>query len=125
MTTAQVARRANLRTCESYISERCLKWLGHVARMPDDRLPRQTLFARVRGPRAIGGQQMTTRARLHKLVSSIPAVLEEKGQHDLTFKWAVAVVLRLEKFKNIVHVISVFIRLIRHLERMVGYSVCV
>ena len=26
---------------------------------------------------------MTTRARLHKLVSSIPAVLEEKGQHDL------------------------------------------
>ena len=88
MTTAQVARRANLRTCESYISERCLKWLGHVARMPDDRLPRQTLFARVRGPRAIGGQQMTTRARLHKLVSSIPAVLEEKGQHDLKNEFA-------------------------------------
>ena len=31
---------------------------------------------------------MATRARLHKLVSSIPAVLEEKGQHDLKNEFA-------------------------------------
>jgi hypothetical protein len=83
MTTAQMAKRAKLRTCESYITERCLKWLGHVARMPGCRLPRQTLFARVRGTRAAGGQQLTTRARLHKLISRIPEVLEEEGQHGL------------------------------------------
>ena len=57
-----------------------------------------------------------------------PPLLAPPSRHHtpiLAFKWAVAVVFRLEKFKNIVHVISVFIRLIRHLERMVGYSVCV
>ena len=37
----------------------------------------------MRGTRAAGGQQLTTRARLHKLISRIPEVLEEEGQHGL------------------------------------------
>ena len=49
--------------------------------MPGNRLPWQTLFAQVQGTLAVCGQQMTTRARLHKLVASIPVALEKKGQH--------------------------------------------
>ena len=29
----------------SYIAERALRWLGHVARMPSDKLPRRMLSA--------------------------------------------------------------------------------
>jgi hypothetical protein len=29
----------------SYIAERALRWLGHVARMPSDKLPRRMLTA--------------------------------------------------------------------------------
>ena len=56
---------------------------GHVARMPGHRLPRQTLFVRVRGVRAAGGQQLTARVRLHKLVGRIPAALGAKGLSSL------------------------------------------
>jgi len=34
-----------LRSMRSYIAERALRWLGHVARMPSDKLPRRMLFA--------------------------------------------------------------------------------
>jgi hypothetical protein len=34
-----------LRSMRSYIAERALRWLGHVARMPSDKLPRRMLSA--------------------------------------------------------------------------------
>ncbi len=34
-----------------YLHRRIIKWVGHVARMPLDRLPRKFLTAWVRGPR--------------------------------------------------------------------------
>ena len=34
-----------LRSMRSYIAERALRWLGHVARMPSDKLPRRMLTA--------------------------------------------------------------------------------
>ena len=34
-----------LRSTRSYIAERALRWLGHVARMPSDKLPRRMLTA--------------------------------------------------------------------------------
>ena len=34
-----------LRSMRSYVAERALRWLGHVARMPSDKLPRRMLTA--------------------------------------------------------------------------------
>ena len=34
-----------LRSMRSYIAERALRWLGHVTRMPSDKLPRRMLSA--------------------------------------------------------------------------------
>jgi hypothetical protein len=33
------------RSMRSYVAERALRWLGHVARMPSDKLPRRMLTA--------------------------------------------------------------------------------
>jgi hypothetical protein len=38
-----------LRSTRSYIAERALRWLGHVARMPADKLPRR-MFNRLGVP---------------------------------------------------------------------------
>ena len=45
ITTGQLAARVGLRTCDSYLDERCLRWAGHVARMAHTRLPRIAMFA--------------------------------------------------------------------------------
>ena len=43
---------------EAQIARRTLKWVGHVIRMDDNRLPKQTLFAELaQGTRAAGGQK--------------------------------------------------------------------
>ena len=44
---------------EYYVARRQLGWLGHVARMPASRLPRQMLSAWVPHPRPVGAPRMT------------------------------------------------------------------
>ena len=49
------------------IQKRRLKWLGHLERMPDDRLPRRLLVSKIAGgKRHQGGQKQ----RWHDLVQS-------------------------------------------------------
>ena len=40
-----------MRSLDFYLQRRIIKWVGHVARMPFDRLPRKFLTAWVKGPR--------------------------------------------------------------------------
>ena len=42
---AAPANAACLRSMRSYVAERALRWLGHVARMPSNKLPRRMLSA--------------------------------------------------------------------------------
>jgi hypothetical protein len=41
----------------SYVAERALRWLGHVARMPSDKLPRRMLTAWVYQAKGISARK--------------------------------------------------------------------
>jgi len=49
--TESLLDRLGMRSLDFYLHRRIIKWVGHVARMPLDRLPRKFLTAWVHGPR--------------------------------------------------------------------------
>ena len=57
--TEKLLDRLGMRSLNFYLHRRIIKWVGHVARMKFDRLPRKFLTAWVRAPR-----DLTTR-KLH------------------------------------------------------------
>ena len=54
------------------VESRFLRWLGHVARMDDTRLPRLVLFSWLRHPRKKDGQHMTLGRRLMRNLDEAP-----------------------------------------------------
>jgi hypothetical protein len=58
ITTAALLERLHLRTFDVYVNRRVVRWLGHVARMSFDRLPRKFLTAWVKGPRGSGVRRL-------------------------------------------------------------------
>ena len=57
ITSATVRRRWGNEECiDQMIKRRRLDWLGHIARMPDDRIPKKMLFGWLQQPRPQGGQ---------------------------------------------------------------------
>ena len=59
ITTTELLQRLNLSTIDQYITRRQLRWLGHVARMEKERLPRKLLTSWVRNKRPRGAPQFT------------------------------------------------------------------
>ena len=55
----QLLERLDIKPIDNYISRRQLSWLGHVARMPINRLPRKLLSSWVRCPRPRGCPEFT------------------------------------------------------------------
>ena len=55
-----------METIDHYISLRKLRWAGHIARMPTDRLPRKFLTSWIRRPRPHGRPQYTFGHSLNK-----------------------------------------------------------
>lgn len=54
----EIIQTANTISIETMIIARQLRWVGHVIRMPENRLPRQVLYGELReGTRGIGGQK--------------------------------------------------------------------
>jgi hypothetical protein len=43
-----------------------LRWLGHVVRMPGERVARQVLFGQLRGTRPVGSSPVTLRGLMRK-----------------------------------------------------------
>ena len=60
ISTCELSQRLGLDSIDMYIARRQLRWLGHVARMDYDRLPRRMLSAWVPHRRPIGAPRMTT-----------------------------------------------------------------
>ena len=59
ISTCELSQRLGLDSIDMYIARRQLRWLGHVARMDYDRLPRRVLSAWVPHRRPIGAPRMT------------------------------------------------------------------
>ena len=60
----ELATRTKILDLRLLVAARRLQWLGRVARMPKQRLPRRLLTAWVRTPRPPGGQAMTYGRRI-------------------------------------------------------------
>ena len=55
---AEILSKTNCRSIEATITQHQLRWLGHVVRMPSDRLPRRVLYGQLHhGRRSAGGQK--------------------------------------------------------------------
>jgi len=54
VTTVVILNRCNTLSVESQLQGKRLRWLGHVFRMPNDRLPKKLLFGEVKGLRPPG-----------------------------------------------------------------------
>ena len=58
VTHNEILQRTNCDSIEAHIARRTLRWVGHVIRMPDERLPKQVLFSELaEGTRSAGGQK--------------------------------------------------------------------
>ena len=55
ISSEEILERTGIRSIETYAYRRQLRWLGHVSRMPWDRLPRKFLSSWVHSPRPSGG----------------------------------------------------------------------
>jgi hypothetical protein len=58
--TSSLEDRLGIPSIQETIDDLRMRWIGHVARMPVERLPRRFLTSWVRHPRRQGGQQMST-----------------------------------------------------------------
>jgi hypothetical protein len=59
ISTWELTQQLGLDSMDNYVHRRQLQYLGHVSRMPFERMPRRMLSAWVAAPRPAGGQLMT------------------------------------------------------------------
>ena len=59
LSTCDLLNKMELLPIDSYVSKRQLRWLGHVARMSYDRLPRKLLSSWVPSKRPTGAPEFT------------------------------------------------------------------
>ncbi|KER23141.1 hypothetical protein T265_08909 [Opisthorchis viverrini] len=88
-----VFERNNLPLIDELITLHRLRWLGHVLRMPADRIPRRALFAQPREgwKRARGGQTMTWQRSMKAITSKLSCAghchLPGWGPRDGPHQW--------------------------------------
>ena len=59
ISNVEVLQRAGLDSIEAILATMQLRWTGHVARMSDDRIPKQLLYGELEeGKRNVGGQKL-------------------------------------------------------------------
>ena len=74
----------NITTMENMIKKRQIIWIGKLARLPENRLPRQLLSAWVQNPRKRGKPQLTLRNAMAKAIETI---IPDSGMEAQLNKW--------------------------------------
>ena len=70
ITSKSLFERLGVGSFDSYYNRRLLRWAGHVARMPMDRMPRKLLTGWVENARPVGCLKMTWGRTLNKALKS-------------------------------------------------------
>ncbi len=70
ITSKSMLERLGVGSFDSYYNRRLLRWSGHVARMPMDRMPRTLITGWVEHARLVGCPQMTWGRKLNKELKS-------------------------------------------------------
>ena len=88
--TNEMVRREfnNITTMENMIKKRQLNWIGKLARLPEERLPRQLLAAWVQNPRKRGKPQLTLRSSMAKALETIIPESGKEAPLNLWLPWA-------------------------------------
>ena len=73
---------------ENMIKKRQLNWIGKLARLPEERLPRQLLAAWVQNPRKRGKPQLTLRNSMAKALETIIPESGKEAPLNLWLPWA-------------------------------------
>ena len=81
ISSAELRMRTGLKTIDSYITQRQLRWAGHVARMDQSRLPRKMLSSWVRNKRPLGCPRFTYGRGLNKALKK--ADIKKTEWHQL------------------------------------------
>jgi hypothetical protein len=74
--TSTLAIRLGIQTIEPYIARRQMRWLGHVWRMPETRLPKQLLSAWLPQKRPVGRPELTYGQAVVRTVRAVEAAGE-------------------------------------------------
>ena len=70
ISTKNLEKELGLDSMNNYIARRQLRWLGHVSRMPFDRLPRRMLSSWFPAPRCTGATKMTYGRTMKKTMAN-------------------------------------------------------
>ena len=76
-------RRCGVQSGEYYLRARALRWVGHVVRMGNERLPRKLLFGWVANPRKTGRPSLTYGGRIERLVRKATVLLVDPNTRRL------------------------------------------
>ena len=79
ISNAELRRRLGVHSIDTYITRHQLRWAGHIARMPANRLPRMMLSSWVRAKRPRGAPQLTYGRMLRKSLKKLQIDAETWG----------------------------------------------
>ncbi|KAJ4938360.1 hypothetical protein JOQ06_002980 [Pogonophryne albipinna] len=87
---SEVLSKTNWRSIEATITQHQLRWLGHVVRMPSNRLPRRVLYGQLHhGRRSAGGQKKCYKDQLKTALKKCkirPEALEDAAADRNTWR---------------------------------------